>query len=272
MGLVGLGVLAVVAAALIIFFTSSRGETLLYFNANSDLPDPLIYLKTPNATGPPTHVLDIGRTYDIIFSAASLESKPADYTLTVKSDLVNKIESFSLEPEDVKTFSLTVSPKEDRKWILNSTEKTERENYIDITKNSWLAERRDFTVIVREGGLPAIVEEKYNLPISSDLESFGRVYHMNVTLDEIKAKPFERDYTETEAKEFNKKVQNTSIVLSVEGGQLHVKSTLESKQYISEPERFVVRLSKKDGLEEKMVDDTTGLENVQEISFIYQIR
>lgn len=272
LGLAGLGLLVIVAAIFIVFFISGRGETLLYFNANSDLPDPLIYLKMLNATGLPIHVLDVGKTYNVVFSVASMESKTADYTLTVKSDLVNKTESFSLTPDEVKTFSMAVSPKEDRKWALNSTETTEKESYIDITKNSWLAERRDFTVIVREGGLPAIVEEKYNLPISSDLESFGRVYHMNVTLDELRGKPFERSYTTTETKEFEKKVENTSIMLSVEGSQLHVKSTLKSEQYISEPERFVVRLVKKDSIKKQSVNATTGLENVQEISFLYQIR
>ena len=104
------------------------------------------------------------------------------------------------------------------------------------------------------------------------MESFGRVYHMNVTLDELKAKPFERSYTTTETKEFKKNIENTSILLSVEGNQLRVKSTLKSEQYVSEPERFAVRLVKKDGLDEQSVNATTGLEKVQEISFIYQIR
>lgn len=272
LGLVGLAVVVVVAAAVIMFWGEKPGETLLYFNAESDLPDPLIYFKVVETEdGIPAHILDLGRRYNIVFSVASLENKPVDYTYIVESNLVNESDSFNLKPGESKTVYLTVSPDIGQKWVLNLTNISKRENFVDLTEQSWLAERREFTVIVREEGLPAIVEERYDLPISSSLESFGRVYHMNITLDELRVKPFEWSYVRIDSRESNRVVINDSVRLSVEGNKLHVVSTSRKDHYVSEPKLFRVKLTKK-GVGSILINATTGLEEVHEINFLYRIR
>jgi len=272
-GAVGLILLVLVSIAFIALFNRSSGESILYFNAESDLPDPLVYMKQSYRNNTlPIHVLEIGEKYNVVFSVESQENEEKNYQLKIDSDLVNKTESFKLKPKESKKFSISIEPSVDSKWVLNSTEVSKNENTLDITKNSWLAERSQFTVVVREKGLPAIVEERYDLPISSNIDSFGRVYHMNVSLEELQMNPFERSNINVNAREFEKKLVNDSIRLSVEGSRLHVVSKSDSKQYISEPTLFRVSLIEAEGMADISVDETTGLIDVQDISFLYRIR
>lgn len=143
----------------------------------------------------------------------------------------------------------------------------------DITENSWLAEKRDFDVLVRKEGLPTILEENYHLPISSSLTHFGEIYHMNITLDELREKPFQKEFTSEVENVFDKTVSENKIQLGVEGNKLRVKVSTTTRQYISETNDFTVKLIQYAPAKKKVTVDTeTDIESIQQISFLYKIK
>jgi len=239
--------------------------TDLYFNFDSDLPDPFLYLKAPQS---PINILEVGKSYRIIFTIASDEKSAMDYTYIVSSRILNQTERFTLIPKENKTVYLTITPQESQKWTSNYVTSSKSENVLDLTKYSWLAERKEFLIITKDG-LPAIVEENYNLPISFNISPLGRVYHVNISLDELRKRPFTREYTVESYSAFEK-VNGTidKLSLYVSGDKLY--ATLESKriQYISEPDVFSIRLISGRGA----INETTGMEQPKEIHFLYQIK
>ena len=117
---------------------AGKGETKLYFNANTDLPDSTLYLKNETK---PIHEIEVNKTYCINFTIASVEKRPVTYTYVAESNVLNLTKHVTLLPEENTTICLTITPGESDKWELNSTTSTEWENVIDLTKNSWLAEK-----------------------------------------------------------------------------------------------------------------------------------
>jgi hypothetical protein len=111
---------------------AGKGETKLYFNANTDLPDSTLYLK--NVTKP-IHEIETNKTYCINFTIASFEKRPVTYTYVAESNVLNLTKQVTLLPEENTTICLTITPGESDKWELNSTISTEWENVIDMTKN-----------------------------------------------------------------------------------------------------------------------------------------
>jgi hypothetical protein len=264
-------VVAAIALVAVIFF--GEGYSLLYFNTETDLPDPMLYqLQPENATGPPIHIIDVNKTYDIIFTVASLEKRKTNYAYAIESVFYNETGHLTLSPKTNKTFHLRVTSQDSEKWILNSTSITESEDAIDITKYSWLAERKDFDILVRNEGLPAIVEEMYNLPISNTLSHFGRIYHVNMTLDELRKKPFEKNSEWEIALDYEKVKAFDEVSLAVKDDKLIVRVRSTRVQYISEERPFVVTLTKQGALKDVQLDEETGLERIQRIKFWYKLR
>lgn len=242
--------------------------TYLYFNSESDLPDPFLYLKTPqNKT--PVNIIDVGKSYKIMFTIASNEKSAMDYTYIVKSMIFNQIEHFTLLPGENKSVYLTIAPTESQKWKFISASSSKSESVLDLTEYSWLAERKEFQVIMKNE-LPTIVEENYNLPISFDVNPLGRVYHVNVSLDELRKKPFTTEYSMESSGNFEK-VNGTTDKLSlyVSGDKLHAIVESIRSQYVSEPDVFSVKLI---GSNLGIINETTGMEQPEEIHFLYQIR
>jgi len=270
------GIIGIILIAIAVIFFSSllgRGYTLLYFNAESDLPDAMVIQRQPkNATGPQIHIVDLNRTYKVVFTVASIEKKKSRYRYEIRSQFHNESGILTIPPKGNMTFLIAFTPSESDKWVLNSTSDEERRDTIDITKNSWIAERKDFDVIVRREGLPAIVQERYDLPVSSELKHFGRIYHINITLDELREKPYTKsDEWESESV-FEKVKTSESVSLSIKDEKLILHVTSKAEQYISEERPFVVTLIRDIDIGDVVVDEESDVETIQRIKFWYKIR
>lgn len=249
---------------------AGKGETKLYFNANTDLPDSTLYLK--NVTKP-IHEIEVNKTYWINFTIASFEGTPITYTYVVESNVLNLTKQVTLLPEENTTICLTITPGESDKWRLNSTTSTEWENVIDLTKNSWLAEKRDFEILVRKEGLPTIVEENYRLPISTDVSHFGRILHANISIDELRRKPFEKGYVTENKEDFVITRTIRTINLSInEDNKLYLNAESKELRYTSDKQLFSIRLIKSVDVEELEISPESYIEEVQEMHFWYRIK
>ena len=248
---------------------AGKGETKLYFNANTDLPDSTLYLK--NVTKP-IHEIETNKTYCINFTIVSLEKRPITYTYIVESNVLNLTKQVTLLPGENTTICLTITAKESDKWRLNSTTSTEWENVIDMTKNSWLAERRDFEILVRKEGLPTIVEENYRLPISTNISQFGRILHANISIDELRRKPFEKEYVTENKEDFVITRTINTINLSINNDKLYLNAKSKKLRYTSDEQLFSIRLIKPIDMEELEISPESYIEEVQEIHFWYRIK
>lgn len=270
----GAVIVFVVIVGLFTFFSRSEGNTLLYFTAESDLPDSILYERSQEADTPSSvHILGLNKSYDVIFTLASLENRETEYIYEISSELMNKTEKIVLSPGEKKKISVTLNPQEYQKWVLDSNISLKKKNIIDVTKDSWIAERKDFQVLVREDSLPTIVEEDYHLPISSDVAHFGRIYHINISsLDELREKPFIKDYESKDVGVFEKISANDIINLSVVGNKLFLNVESREIKYISEEKPFIVKLFRERKLKDIKIDETTNKEVVQSINFRYKIK
>lgn len=246
-----------------------KGFTKLYFNANTDLPDSTLYLK--NVTKP-IHEIEVNDSYWLNFTIASFEKRPITYTYVVESNVLNLTKQVTILPEENRTICLTITPRESDKWELNSTTSTNWEDVIDLTKDSWLAEKRDFDILVRKEGLPTIVEENYHLPISTDVSNFGRILHANISIDELKRKPFEKEYITQDKADFVTAQSIYMINLSVNNDKLYLNAETKKLRYTSDEQLFSVRLIKPIDIEELEIGPASYIEEVQEIHFWYRIK
>ncbi len=125
---------------------------------------------------------------------------------------------------------------------------------------------------MREEGLPTIVEENYHLPISTDVSRFGRILHANISIDELKRKPFEKEYITQDKADFVIVQSINMIDLSVDNDKLHLNSETKKLRYTSDEQLFIVRLIKPIDIEELEISPASYIEAVQEIHFWYRIK
>jgi hypothetical protein len=181
-------------------------------------------------------------------------------------------EQVTLLPGESRTVTLPVTTRASEKWTLDYTSTGEWENVIDLTKDSWIAERRDFDILVRKEGLPTIVEENYRLPVSTEVSRFGEILHANITIDELRVKPFVKEYVTEYETIFEKTCVINLINLSVNGDKLYLTAKSEELRYRSDKQLFSVKLFKSRDPQETQINRTTFIETGQEIHFWYRIR
>lgn len=233
-----------------------KSNVELYFNDASDLPD-----LTKERS-----ILHPGEDYEILFTIENNDDN-SDYRLVIDSNIYNLEQDFSLEAGEEKTFSLLINVDEDQKWALDYTTEESWKDEIDITDNSWLGERNDFNIIIDGESMPSIAD--YYLPVSNEITNFGSVYHVDLSLDEIKRKGFVKDYSSIESEEIvddennlvglKKIVSEDHIELYVEDDKLVLEAERSTTAYVLEKDRFSVRV----------YDEG---DKVSEITFSYQIR
>jgi hypothetical protein len=249
--------------------SAGKGETKLYFNANTDLPDSTLYLKNKTK---PIHEIEVDKTYCINFTIASVERTPVTYTYIVDSNVLNLTKQVTLLPEENTTIFLTITPGESDKWRLKTTTSTEWEDVIALTKNSWLAEKRNFEILVRKEGLPTIVEENYRLPISTSVSHFGRILHANISIDELRRKSFDKKYVTENKEDFVITRTIDTINLSINNDKLYLNAKYKELRYTSDEQLFSIRLIKPIDIEEFEIGPAGYIEEGQEMHFWYRIK
>jgi len=266
---VGAIVLVVFVFALITYNSFKSGSTSLYFNAETEIPDETLYLKDININST-TNILSINENYNILFTIQCDEKDKTDYLVQIKSKIYEDNINVTLKPGEKKQISLKINPSEDNKWELDVNDKTNYYNEIDITDNSWLANKESFQVIVEDGSLPTLTKTNYYLPISSSLNYFGDIYHMNITFGELLNEPFEKEYITETVTTNNKIVNIEEIKLYVKNNKIIINTSKSIEEYVSNNEVFLIKVIKlNNGLE---IEEESGFQEAEQISFWYNIR
>ena len=253
------------------FFQSIDGKTSLYFNAKSDLPGILtpIFIEETNSTKE-VNMLYIGQEYDIMFTIGNNKKTKTDYKLEIDSGIYELEQDLTLEPDEIKKFSLNIKTNESQKWRVNHSLSKEWKNEIDITRNSWLAEKDEFQILVREDGLPILIEENYNLPISTEVGPLGEIYHIELSIDELRKEPFSQTFNFIDSGELEKTETNEIINLYVKDDKLILEATAITTRYISEEDEFAITIYEEG--KDPIIEQKTNTEIPLKISFMYLVK
>jgi hypothetical protein len=252
----------IIIGAAIVLKTLNTKETIMYFNSETDLPDNLLTLKTNSTTNP----IQTNEEYDIIFTIQA--GTTGKYKVVVDSPLHSSEKELDLVAGELKKLTIKIKPTLTDKWELNSTKRYEWNDQIDITDNSWLAEKRDFAILMNNNTLPTIQMEDYHLPISNEISSLGDVYHINLDLNELKIKPFTKIYENNYELELTKKTEVKKVELKVQNNILLLNAKTTTNTYESEERGFLIKLYKENNID---VDDSGFRKTISELKFMYQI-
>ncbi len=234
-------------------FTHFTGSTEIYFTRLSDLPDPDAALKYGKVDGEALNVLDVGKSYKVSFTVVCSEAGKTSYDLLVDSRLLSKEESFTLNPGENRTFSYTLSPTDDSKWVYSHSESRSSREIYDLTSDSWLGERGEFTDAYMP---PSVLVGRF----WEEHEVFGDILNLNMSLDDLRTRPYRMEYSDSSTQVDYRRVTSGSVVLSVAKDDLELDLSEVSRVYKSPVDIFKATLLKEGG------------DKPQVISFWYQVK
>jgi len=238
-------------------------ETIMFFNSETDLPDNLLIIKDNESI---VNKIFTGTEYEIIFTI--LAGETGKYQVVVDSAIHQFEKEFELTAGEKKKFTLKVKSTISEKWELNSTKRLEWKDEIDITKDSWLAGKRDYAILMNNNTLPTIVMEDYHLPISNEINRFGQVYHINLDISELKKEPYSKIYQRETANELIKELSIEEVELYIDDDVLMLEAKETVNSYESHEKIFLIKLFSEGDIEV----GTSGFRKpVSELSFNYQI-
>ena len=237
-------IILVVIALGIILLTQvlAKNQTNIFFNVDSQLPDPAAALTNSKIGSNGVTEMRGGESYKITFTVHSSEQGRMGYDYTIKSKLLEKMESFTLNPGEDKVVTLTVTPSEDDKFTLDKIESYATADTIDLSRDSWLGEKITFDRSVVFGDIGKAYAYS---PISVNVTEFGEILNLNVTLNELREKPYTKSLTDVTSTPTEKTVTEYPIRMWVGGDKLHVETNKTVKHYVSKPEIFQITLTKK---------------------------
>jgi hypothetical protein len=218
------------------------GATSVYFNMESDLPDPSAELKYGTIGDKQAlNVMKPGKAYTISFTVLSGEKTPTEYSYVIESKAMKGEGRFNLNPGQNKTVNLTLNLDEGDKWVYDRTDVTTNENNFDLANSSWLGERIDYQILGSENS------KAYTYaPVTVDFGAFKKALNLNLTLDDLRTNPHERYSTSIMTKEGEKDDENNSLQLSVNENKLNVNMRTVRVIYKNTPELFRIMLYKGD--------------------------
>lgn len=257
--------------SLLIQNSLKEGDTYVYFNTETDIPDDRLYIKQTNQSdiSQITNVLEVGEEYEITFTVKCNEKKKTTYNIILSSNIYKDNFTLTLNPDEEEIIKVNIEPDESMKWVLDKVEKFTSQNEVVITDNAWLATKNDFNIIVEEGTLPTVTYSEYDLPISATLEHFGSIYHMDLTFSELLNKPFEKEYIGENINGDSKTVTTDKIKLYVQDNKLYGERDRLIEYYNTEEDLFLIQVEETtDG---KVINKDSGFKESEHISFWYKV-
>jgi len=259
--------------------TADKGGVEVFFNVDSDLPDPSAELKFPtNRTyGGGLSRIEVGEAYNVKFSIRNNLSYGSRYFYHVRSHILNDSGFIDVNPSETLSVILPIEIRETDKWVLRHREAVDKISVFDLSHPTWLglkSNRR--TLVFTEGNSSAViaVDKNINLgdvkdssytyipvdesssgktltkqdylydPISVSLDGFGDVLNLNLSLDDLRDKPFLKSFSTVTVKEERKIVDVTSVRLSVIGEELILNKSVERFVYESNPDYLLITVSR----------------------------
>ena len=228
--------------------TSGAGETDIYFNVTSQLPDPLAEVKYGRINSEGVNVIEVGGSYEVMFTVESKEREPTAYTLSVDSRIKSVEESFTLKPGERRTFTVTLQPTADDKWVFSHDELTSARSSYDLAGESWLGELVSFAVAAGEP--EGVITYA---PVSVNVNQYGDILNLNMSLKDLAAKPYRQEHAEATVGEYEKTVTASIMELYVKSNQLVYEEGVRKSVYLSEPETFKATVLNKGRGESKSI-------------------
>jgi len=217
---------------------SEEGFTELYFGEHRKLPGEM----------------EINESYNISFTITNHELETTRYIFEVDSKIEKFKENITLLPGESAVFTLSITPT-DKGWELFSNITQGYENKLDIFKDTLVARENEFGLIIDN------ISHRY-VPISHQVDRFGYVFHTNLSVDELKEKPFKK-YYRYENICINKSVRKEQIVtIFVKNNEIYLNSNLSEEIYLSERSPFIVKAYRYD----------EDMDKELEIHFWYEVK
>ena len=223
---------------------------LLYFNADSDLPDSMLYLK-----GKTINEIYVGQTYYIIFTITSLETHTVVYTYVIESTVLELIDEVTLQPGESKRVCITFTPEESDKWELDYNTALTLEHVIGVTNNSKIVELQEFEI-----------EDNMKGNTTKVFGSFSLLFSSNISIDELRKEPLMNEHITKYNNEYEKTHTINLINISVIDDKLYLKAISKDIKYISEKQLCSIKI-----FVPPSKDDENYIE-IEEIHFNYLIK
>lgn len=217
---------------------SEAGFTELYFNKHRELAGEI----------------EINKSYNISFTITNHELETTRYFYEIDSKIEKFKENITLLPGESAIITLSITPI-DKGWELFSTITQDYENTLNILKDTLMAKENEFRLIIDN------VSHRY-VPISHQIDQFGYVFHTNLSVDELKEKPFKK-YYRYEAGGLNRTIYKCqNITVFVENEEIYLSSKQSEAIYLSQRSPFIVKAYKYD----------EDIDEELEIQFWYEVK
>ena len=201
---------------------SEEGFTELYFNEHRELAGEI----------------EINKSYNISFTITNHELETTRYIYEIDSKIEKFKENITLLPGESAIITLSITPI-DKGWELFSSITQDYENKLDLLKDTLMAKENEFRLIIDN------VSHRY-VPISHQVDQFGYIFHTNLSVDELKEKPFKKYYRYEEGG-INRTINKCrNITVFVENKEIYLSSKQSEAIYLSERSPFIVKAYKYD--------------------------
>jgi hypothetical protein len=217
----------------------------LFFNKHRELP----------------HELELNKTYEFSFTLENHELNITHYVYEIDSKVKKFKKSILLLPGESAHIEISIKPIE-KGWKIKTNITQKFEDKIDLIK--------DKTIIAREAKFKLLTnnisQSKY-LPISHFIDKFGFIFHTNLSIEELKKKPFSKFYTKRKegVDELIFIEQNITLFLKGDEGneEIFLNSKMREEISLTKKEPFIVKVYK--------YHEESSKEEELEIHFWYEV-
>lgn len=211
----------VITVAFVVFMRieimSEEGFTELYFTEHRELPGEM----------------RINESYNASFMITNHELETTSYIYEVDSKLESVKENITLLPGESAVITLSITPT-DKGWELSSNITQEYENKIDIFDDTFVAGENEFKLIIDN-------TSHSHLPISHYVDQFGYIVHTNLSIDELKEKPFNKYYRYEDIGTSRSIYKEQNITVFVKNDEIYLSSNQSEQIYITQRSPFIVK-------------------------------
>jgi hypothetical protein len=146
-----------------------EGFSELYFEQHRQLPQKIV----------------INKSYEIFVTISNNELERTNYILEIDSKIYNFSKQITLESGEYKTFLMNINAKNNVYDVI-----------FDITQMSTgIINKNNEAILGKLSNNKIIINSINNyLPITFNIGTFGPVYHINLTYNELLEKPFNKIY------------------------------------------------------------------------------
>jgi hypothetical protein len=192
-----------------------------------------LFQRTPGIAGGNGAEMGINNTYNISFTLTNHELKTTRYIYEVDSKIDKFKENITLLPGESAVFTLSITPT-DEGWELFSSITQKYENKLGILKDTVVANESKFRLIIDD------MSHRY-MPISHQIDQFGYVFHTNLSIEELKERPFKKYYNYEDIGIDRTIHKEQNITVFVENEEIYLSSNQSEQIYLALRHPFIIK-------------------------------